>query len=283
MTENKKLRGVYEVKRKNGVKYIAEISINHKRIHLGTFDSFEKAKHARLDAEARRPAKTTRKVGKAKVDLTGKRFGHLVVIKQVKVPDSRDGIQWVCQCDCGNKTTVPTRLLNSGDVRSCGDRKKHPQNEGSKDLTGMQFGHLTVIKIIPAKNPGENSKWLCQCDCGRKCEVLYTKLMNGSRTSCGHTIGTSEQMKPLHKGFRDKLFVDGIAVGMIDSTKRKVQKNNTTGMNGVSIVQRKDGPKYQAQIYVNHVRTRLGFFDTLEEAKRARLEAEKRMLPKRND
>ena len=34
-------------------------------------------------------------------DLTGQRFGRLIVIKRVN--DKRQGTFWLCKCDCGNK------------------------------------------------------------------------------------------------------------------------------------------------------------------------------------
>lgn len=53
------------------------------------------------------------------IDLTGKRFGRLVVIKRMK--NSKGGkAMWMCRCDCGNKTIVPTCNLNNGHSRSCG-------------------------------------------------------------------------------------------------------------------------------------------------------------------
>lgn len=213
-------------------------------------------------------------------NLVGKRFGRLTVIKKLAERDKHRNIKWLCQCDCGNQTEVATRMLNSGATRSCGDRKKHPQNSGSMDLTGRQFGHLTALKIIPAEK-GKKSAWLCQCDCGKQVEVMYHKLVSGRRTSCGHNLKSPERLKNLHQKFQEKIFVDGVPVGMLDSSTHKVAKNSKTGVTGVSIVQRKDGPKYLAQINVNHVRTRLGYFDTLEEAKKARLDAEERKLPKR--
>ena len=56
------------------------------------------------------------------IDLTGKRFGRLIVLKRVenKKSSSDQKSQWLCKCDCG-KTTVKlgTRLRN-GYVKSCG-------------------------------------------------------------------------------------------------------------------------------------------------------------------
>ncbi len=51
-------------------------------------------------------------------DLTGKRFGRLVVIEKSKSRDNR--IYWLCKCNCGAKTVVASGSLLSGNTRSCG-------------------------------------------------------------------------------------------------------------------------------------------------------------------
>lgn len=52
-------------------------------------------------------------------DLTGLRYGRLVVIAFVGVSGPRRTL-WLCQCDCGNQKTTTTRCLNSGYTQSCG-------------------------------------------------------------------------------------------------------------------------------------------------------------------
>jgi hypothetical protein len=44
----------------------------------------------------------------------GERFGQLTTDRYIG-----DGL-WVCQCDCGNETTVSAGRLRLGQVRSCG-------------------------------------------------------------------------------------------------------------------------------------------------------------------
>ena len=52
-------------------------------------------------------------------DLTGQRFGRLVV--QLKIGTNNKGnVEWLCLCDCGNKTVATTVNLNRGHTRSCG-------------------------------------------------------------------------------------------------------------------------------------------------------------------
>jgi len=38
------------------------------------------------------------------------------------------------------------------------------------DLTGQRFGKLIAIKRAPSRND-RYTRWICQCDCGNKCEV----------------------------------------------------------------------------------------------------------------
>jgi hypothetical protein len=52
-------------------------------------------------------------------DLTGRRFGKLIVIKDVGV-GKEGNHRWRCVCDCGNTRVVAGTLLNQGKVKSCG-------------------------------------------------------------------------------------------------------------------------------------------------------------------
>ena len=51
------------------------------------------------------------------------------------------------------------------------------------DLSGRQFGHLTALKRVPSNDT--HVHWLCQCDCGQKCETIAGKLVHGVKTHCG--------------------------------------------------------------------------------------------------
>ncbi|MBR1455048.1 MAG: hypothetical protein IJ593_10480 [Lachnospiraceae bacterium] len=51
---------------------------------------------------------------------------------------------------------------------------------GPKDLTGMQFGELTVLGYVGDKY------WECRCSCGKIKTVRTYHLVHGGTTSCGH-------------------------------------------------------------------------------------------------
>lgn len=54
-------------------------------------------------------------------DLTGKKFGHLVVMGYAGKKSERTA--WNCRCDCGNEVVVLGVNLNSGNTKSCGCHK----------------------------------------------------------------------------------------------------------------------------------------------------------------
>ena len=54
-----------------------------------------------------------------KLNLRGRRFGRLIVIKETE-HRCRGYIVWYCKCDCGNTTWMNSRSLMSGNTKSCG-------------------------------------------------------------------------------------------------------------------------------------------------------------------
>lgn len=129
------------------------------------------------------------------IDLTGQRFGRLIVI-EIDHKEKRDNrgwnIYWKCDCDCGNKNVV----VRGGNLRtttkSCGCLQKESivsKNKGQlvkKDLTGIRFEKLLVIDINEeyTKNK-KGTYWNCVCDCGNTKIVPTRNLTNGHCQSCG--------------------------------------------------------------------------------------------------
>ncbi len=54
-----------------------------------------------------------------------------------------------------------------------------------KDLTGMKFGKLTVIKMLYNYNGTHRTKCLCKCDCGNECIRAAYDLGKSELSSCG--------------------------------------------------------------------------------------------------
>lgn len=140
------------------------------------------------------------------IDLTGIRFGRLVVIKRGDVPNGeknniRKRVYWLCQCDCGNMTTVVGDSLRYGVTMSCGCLSREKTAEVGRntliDLTGLRFGMLTVIKRTDAPDNVKDTHeayWLCKCDCGGVISARGTHLRRGETVSCHHGM-TLDDMK----------------------------------------------------------------------------------------
>ena len=56
-------------------------------------------------------------------DLTGQKFGYLTVVEKAGSDPKRAEWRWLCKCDCGNLTIVPSYRLRHGGVTSCGCHK----------------------------------------------------------------------------------------------------------------------------------------------------------------
>lgn len=55
-------------------------------------------------------------------DITGQRFGRLVVISKAEnyiSPSGQQHSRWLCACDCGNTVIVKAMLLKNGHKSSC--------------------------------------------------------------------------------------------------------------------------------------------------------------------
>lgn len=57
-----------------------------------------------------------------------------------------------------------------------------------RDLTGKQFGRLTVLHRAPSRRSPSGrlrTYWTCQCECGQVIEVFADSLIYGRQVSCG--------------------------------------------------------------------------------------------------
>lgn len=88
--------------------------------------------------------------GKQKIDITGKRFGQLVVIKFACVIKKK--IKWLCKCDCGKEAIIDSYALRHGITSNCGCESRI-----GSPTHGATRGH----KRIPEYNAWCNMKARC--------------------------------------------------------------------------------------------------------------------------
>ena len=66
------------------------------------------------------------------IDLTGQRFGRLVVLWKQGLDKSKRNTLWFCRCDCGKEKAVSFGALKSGATQSCGCIQKERTAEAHK-------------------------------------------------------------------------------------------------------------------------------------------------------
>lgn len=124
------------------------------------------------------------------IDLTGKKFGRLTVVKRDMSIDSKRGAFWLCQCDCGKEKSISSSALRRGATQSCGCLNKEilSRPKDLSDMIGKKFGKLTIVrrdKIHITPSGQKKVMWLCKCDCGNEKVVASQDLKSGHTKSCG--------------------------------------------------------------------------------------------------
>lgn len=119
-------------------------------------------------------------------DLTGKRYGKLVVIKKHGKNKNNKTI-WECYCNCTNTTYLLSGTLKAGLAKSCGCSQGSGATEISKNkiakIIGKKYNKLTILEYSHSTKYRAIIK--CSCDCGRECYKTATQVINGKVKSCG--------------------------------------------------------------------------------------------------
>ena len=123
-------------------------------------------------------------MGKA-IDLTGQRFGKLVVSTRA---NNKGGMaMWNCNCDCGGTIIVSGKDLRNGKKTACTcGNKNFERGEFKNNRKGIKFGRLLVEDDYYNDKVPSHHHWChCLCDCGKKVDVVSTNLIRGTTKSCG--------------------------------------------------------------------------------------------------
>lgn len=113
-----------------GIKKVIEYN-NQKQRWLCQCIKCGRTNYARVD-ELRNGKATScyciKKIDRKHEDITGQRFGKLVVIRYEKNKKS-----WLCKCDCGNERYISISALKKGERTSCGCKRMNKYNDLKKD------------------------------------------------------------------------------------------------------------------------------------------------------
>ena len=219
--------------------------------------------------------------GGKKLDLTGKRFGSLVAIEESEHRSSRNEVYWKCLCDCGKETTVRIGHLTSGRIKSCGCGREGKPNEYEV------IGDTVYVKLND-KNGSTDKIMICDLDDWERLKVYSWHDAHGyASTGCRAKDQKHNKFHRMVVDAPDGLVVDHINRNTYDNRKcnlrvvsvhantlnRSMPCTNTTGHMGV--VKRANG-KWQSRICFNGQKICLVTFDNLEDAIKARKDAEEK-------
>lgn len=91
-----------------------------------------------------------------KKDISGKRFGRLIAIRQTENRDCPGTTIWECKCDCGNTAFYSVNELSFGKAMSCGCLYRETRKECAKNrndlVDGTSIGSLLAAKKIRSNN-----------------------------------------------------------------------------------------------------------------------------------
>ncbi len=83
------------------------------------------------------------------IDLVGRRFGLLTVLSVLPRELWKSShSEWLCQCDCGNTTTVRGTSLKTGNTKSCGCIRKNAKkkNHNHAEMRSGTYNSWNMMK-----------------------------------------------------------------------------------------------------------------------------------------
>lgn len=220
-------------------------------------------------------------------DFTGERIGLLTVIERANAQSKNRSAIWVCKCDCGNIKNMSAAVLARESTMSCGCFK--PEQRQLKQSTYIfKDNYIEVYRW--------DGLFICLCDIedyeiikdynwyldkgyatahmgmvridGRKKEqkiAMARLLMNPQDNErVDHADGNTQDNR------RNNLRNCIVSQNRINSV---VSPNNTSGHKGV--YWHNQSQRWRAAININTVEKCLGNFANIEDAIKAREEAEK--------
>lgn len=210
-----------------------------------------------------------------RIDMTGERYGRLVVLEYHST--NRHGkALWSCRCDCGNEGVFIGENLRSGRTTSCGcyNLERSIKVNTTHGMTGTRLYECWLDMKKRCYNPNNKE---------------YSNYGQRGIRVCGEWENDFEAFMKwsLNTGYDDTLTLDRIDVEgdytpdncrwstwSEQGRNKRLSPNNSTGVRGAHFDPKRE--RYIVRIGVAGKRRYVGSYATIEEARRAREEAERK-------
>lgn len=211
------------------------------------------------------------------IDLSGQKFGRLTVLHKSQKQNGR--IYWTCQCECGKIKDICASSLTSGATKSCGCFQReqcsisNSRNNSYKIVNGTVcmttssgvdfYVSIEDLEKVSKYCWAESNGYIISCKSGKMIK-LHRFVMNATASQIVDHIDGNKQ-----NNIRSNLRIVNKSQNAMNSKKRY---DNKSGVTGVVWNARKN--KWVARIKYNYKDIHLGYFENIEDAKKARREAE---------
>ena len=205
---------------------------------------------------------------KPRIDLKEKPFGRLIA-KKIAGRNKSGNILWECLCVCGNKVLVCGGDLRNGHTQSCGCLKKEKATKhGMVGTATYRVWNSMLQRCNNEKNTHYEyygGRGITVCNSWFKFEDFFKDM------------GIKPEGLTLERIQNDLGYAKENckwATPQEQSRNQRLKKNNTTGVSGVRWNKQRN--KYQVTIKVNYKSIYIGRYNALEQAIRARQQAEQK-------
>lgn len=184
---------------------------------------------------------------------------------------------WNCKCACGKEVAIQSIHLRSGMTKSCGCFRKDALRElrTTHGMSDTRFYRIWTAMLNRCRNPNDKhyeiygGNGVSVCDEWKNFDAFRDDMLAEYEA---HVEEHGENNTSIDR-------IDGRGNYEPENCRwatNEQQARNTTAKSGHKGVQRsQDGKKWIANICTNYNHVHLGSFATLEEAMKAREEAEK--------
>ena len=202
--------------------------------------------------------------GIRKTGLLGKEYGKLVITDESPRTTKTGKRTVLCKCSCGTENLeVRLNNLTSGNTTSCGCQAGTHGMTHTRTYSIWEGMKRRCRPDLAESFPYHAGKGITYCEAWEKFENFYNDM---GQAPDGMSL--------------DRIDVNGNyckdncrwATNSVQGYNKGLDPNNTSGKSGVSFY--KQQGKWSAEIHVNNEHIRLGMFVNLEDAIKAREEAE---------